>query len=303
MSALHPVVAVTGSSGAGTTTVKTAFEHIFRRLGLTAAVIEGDSFHKYDRAEMREAVKAAEAAGTHISHFGPEANLLKDLQGLFETYGRTGSGRRRFYIHDEVEGAKWEQEAGTFTPWQELPAASDLLFYEGLHGAMVTEDVDIAAHADLKIGVVPVVNLEWIQKIHRDTSHRGYCDRDVTSTILRRMPDYVEYIAPQFSRTDINFQRVPTVDTSNPFVARDIPTPDESFAVIRFSDPKKFNTNFPYLLSMLNGSFMSRRNTIVVPGGKMGLAIEIIVMPILEDMMALRHELARKSKAEATTAA
>jgi len=302
MSALHPVVAVTGSSGAGTSTVKTAFEHIFRRLGLTAAVIEGDSFHKYDRAEMRKAVQDAEAAGTHISHFGPEANLLKDLQGLFETYGRTGAGKRRFYIHDVAEGAKFGQEAGTFTPWEDLPTHTDLLFYEGLHGAMVNEDVDIAAHADLKIGVVPVVNLEWIQKIHRDTSHRGYCDRDVTSTILRRMPDYVAYIAPQFSRTDINFQRVPTVDTSNPFIARDIPTPDESFAVIRFSDPKKFNINFPYLLSMLHGSFMSRRNTIVVPGGKMGLAIEIIVMPILERMMARRLELA-KQKTEAPTAA
>jgi len=291
MSALHPVVAVTGSSGAGTSTVKTAFEHIFRRLEITGAVIEGDSFHRFDRAGMRQAVAQAEAGGGHISHFGPEANLLKDLETLFEEYGRTGSGKRRFYIHDAEEGARWGQEPGTFTPWQELPGDADLLLYEGLHGAMVDGDVDIARHADLKIGVVPIVNLEWIQKIHRDTSHRGYHERDVTSTILRRMPDYVEYIAPQFSRTDINFQRVPTVDTSNPFIARDIPTADESFAVIRFSNPRKFNINFPYLLSMLNGSFMSRRNTIVVPGGKMGLAMEFIVMPILEEMMARRDAL------------
>jgi phosphoribulokinase len=291
MSELHPVVAVTGSSGAGTSTVKTAFEHIFRRLELTAAVIEGDSFHKYDRAAMRRAVQEAEEKGTHISHFGPEANLLKELQQLFHSYGQTGEGQRRFYIHDVEEGQKFGQEPGTFTPWEDVPKDTDLLFYEGLHGAMVNEEVDIAAHADLKIGVVPVVNLEWIQKIHRDTSHRGYCDRDVTHTILRRMPDYVEHITPQFSRTDINFQRVPTVDTSNPFIARDIPTPDESFAVIRFSDPKKFDINFPYLLSMLHGSFMSRRNTIVVPGGKMGLAIEVIVMPILERMMVKRDRL------------
>jgi phosphoribulokinase len=291
MSALHPVVAVTGSSGAGTTTVKTAFEHIFRRLELTAAVIEGDSFHKYDRAAMREAVRQAELSGTQVSHFGPEANLLKELEQLFAHYGRTGRGQRRFYIHDVEEGEKFGQEPGTFTPWEDVPDGTDLLFYEGLHGAMVNPEVDIAAQADLKIGVVPVVNLEWIQKIHRDTSHRGYCDRDVTHTILRRMPDYVEHITPQFSRTDINFQRVPTVDTSNPFIARDVPTPDESFAVIRFSDPKKFDIKFPYLLSMLHGSFMSRRNTIVVPGGKMGLAIEVIVMPILEEMMAKRDRL------------
>ncbi|UCC13469.1 MAG: phosphoribulokinase [Gammaproteobacteria bacterium] len=291
MSALHPVVAVTGSSGAGTSTVKTAFEHIFRRLELTAAVIEGDSFHKYDRAGMRTAVKQAEMAGTHVSHFGPEANLLKDLQQLFDVYGRTGGGQRRFYIHDSEEAEARGQQSGTFTSWEDLPEETDLLFYEGLHGAMANAEVDIAAHADLKIGVVPIVNLEWIQKIHRDTSHRGYCERAVTSTILRRMPDYVEHITPQFSLTDINFQRVPTVDTSNPFIARDIPTPDESFAVIRFSDPKKFNIDFPYLMSMLKGSFMSRRNTIVVPGGKMGLAIEVIVMPILEEMMVKRDEL------------
>ena len=300
MSELHPVVAVTGSSGAGTSTVKTAFEHIFRRLELTAAVIEGDSFHRYDRAAMRRAVQEAEENGTHISHFGPEANLLKELEELFRHYGRSGEGQRRFYIHDVEEGHKFGQEPGTFTPWEDVPRDTDLLFYEGLHGAMANQEVDIANHADLKIGVVPVVNLEWIQKIHRDTSHRGYCDRDVTHTILRRMPDYVEYITPQFSRTDINFQRVPTVDTSNPFIARDIPTPDESFAVIRFSDPKKFDINFPYLLSMLHGSFMSRRNTMVVPGGKMGLAIEVIVMPILEEMMAKRDRL--RTKQSQTTA-
>ena len=274
--------------------MKTAFEHIFRRLELTAAVIEGDSFHRYDRAAMGRAVQEAEEKGTHISHFGPEANLLKELEELFQHYGRTGEGQRRFYIHDVEEGHKFGQEPGTFTPWEDVPKDTDLLFYEGLHGAMVNQEVDIANHADLKIGVVPVVNLEWIQKSHRDTSHRGYCHRDVTHTILRRMPDYVEHITPQFSRTDINFQRVPTVDTSNPFVARDIPTPDESFAVIRFSDPKKFDIDFPYLLSMLYGSFMSRRNTIVVPGGKMGLAIEVIVMPILEEMMTRRDRLRAK---------
>jgi phosphoribulokinase len=290
MSVLHPVVAVTGSSGSGTSTVKTAFEHIFRRLGLTAAIVEGDSFHKYDRAGMREAVRQADLAGRKLSHFGPEANLLEELAQLFENYGQTGRGRCRHYIHDIEEGEARGLEPGEFTPWEDLEEETDLLFYEGLHGAMVTEEVDIARNADLKIGVVPIVNLEWIQKIHRDTSRRGYDERDVTTMILRRMPDYVEYITPQFSRTDINFQRVPTVDTSNPFIARDIPTPDESFAVIRFRDPKRFDIDFPYLLSMLHGSFMSRRNTIVVPGGKMGLAIEVILLPILEEMMARRDE-------------
>ena len=146
----------------------------------------------------------------------------------------------------------------------------------------------LPSNVDMLIGVVPLVNLEWIQKIHRDCAQRGYSAEAVTDTILRRMHDYVHFITPQFSRADINFQRVPTVDTSNPFIARDIPTPDESFVVIRFQDPKKLDIDFPYLLSMLDDSFMSRRNSIVVPGGKMGFAMEIILAPIIERMMKAR---------------
>ena len=285
MSRQHPVVAVTGSSGSGTTTVKTAFEHIFRRLDLTANIIEGDSFHKFNRDEMRRTIADATASGESVSHFGPEANLLCELGGLFKQYGETGTGKRRYYVHNEEEAALHGAPSGTFTEWEDLPADTDMLLYEGLHGAMVTDECDVAQFADLLIGVVPIVNLEWIQKIHRDTRDRGYAETDVTQTILRRMEDYVNHITPQFSRTDINFQRVPTVDTSNPFIARDIPTADESFVVIRFRDPAKFDIDFPYLLAMIRNSFISRRNTIVVPGGKMLLAMELILMPILKHMV------------------
>ncbi|ROR34620.1 phosphoribulokinase [Inmirania thermothiophila] len=289
MSVKHPIIAVTGSSGAGTSTVKVAFEHIFYREGIDAVVIEGDSFHRYDRNEMREKVKEAERKGIPFSHFGPAANILDKLEELFRQYSETGTGQRRYYLHNEEEAAPWGQPPGTFTPWEPIPEGSDLLFYEGLHGGVVTDEVNVAQWVDLLIGVVPVVNLEWIQKIHRDCKSRGYSPEAVTDTILRRMHDYVHYITPQFSRTDINFQRVPTVDTSNPFIARDIPTPDESFVVIRFRDPKKFGIDFPYLLAMLHDSFMSRRNTIVVPGGKMGLAMEIILTPIIHEMMERRR--------------
>jgi len=289
MSRQHPVIAITGSSGAGTTTVKRAFEHIFYRDGFNAAVVEGDSYHRYDRAEMR--VKMTE---DHLSHFGPEANRFDKLEELFETYGKTGGGEKRYYLHSEEEADEHNARLGTdkkpgeFTPWEAIEEGSDLLFYEGLHGLVKTDDHDVSAHVDLGIGVVPIVNLEWIQKIFRDNAERGYSEEAIVDTIMRRMPDYINHITPQFSRTDINFQRVATVDTSNPFIARDIPTPDESMVVIRFRDPAKFNINFPYLLSMLDGSFMSRRNTIVVPGGKMGFAMEIILSPIIEQMMENR---------------
>jgi len=288
MSKKHPIIAVTGSSGAGTSTVKVAFEHIFYREKVKPVIIEGDSFHRYDRFEMREAVAKALEQGHNLSHFGAEANLLRELEDLFRQYGESGTGKRRYYLHSEEEAQPFNQEPGTFTPWEDIAPGTDLLFYEGLHGGVGMDGVNIAQHVDLLIGVVPIVNLEWIQKIHRDTKERGYHASDVTETILRRMYDYVHYITPQFSLTDINFQRVPTVDTSNPFIARDIPTPDESFVVIRFRDPTKFNIDFPYLLSMIHDSFMSRRNSIVVPGGKMGLAMEIIFTPIIDEMIKRR---------------
>lgn len=280
MSARHPIISVTGSSGAGTTTVKHTFEQIFRREGISAAMIEGDSFHRYDRATMREKLAEAEALGNrHLSHFGPGENLFEELEATFKHYGETGTGRTRYYIHDDKEAALHGAPPGTFTEWADMPADTDLLFYEGLHGAVVTDKVNIAQHADLKIGIVPVINLEWIQKIHRDKATRGHTTETVTDTILRRMPDYVHYIVPQFSHTNINVQRVPVVDTSDPFIARWIPTPDESMLVIRFANPR--GIDFPYLLSMVPQSFMSRPNSIVMPGNKLDLAMQLILTPLI----------------------
>jgi phosphoribulokinase len=288
MSRRHPIISVTGSSGAGTTSVMRTFDQIFRREGVNVAYIEGDSFHRYDRVEMKAAITDAHARGDHsFSHFGPEANLFKELEELFRVYGETGTGKFRKYLHDEEEAEPYGQEPGTFTPWEDTLPDSDMLFYEGLHGAIVTETVDVARHADLRIGVVPVINLEWIQKLHRDKAVRRYTSEAVTDTILRRMPDYVNYICRQFSATDVNFQRVPVVDTSNPFVARSIPTVDESMLVIRFRDPH--GIDFPYLLSMLHDSFMSRPNTIVCPGGKMDLAMQLIFTPMILRLVERRN--------------
>ncbi|MCK0196311.1 phosphoribulokinase [Ancylobacter sp. 6x-1] len=291
MSLHHPIISVTGSSGAGTTSVRRIFEQIFRREEVAAAYIEGDAFHRYDRAEMKRVMADEAARGNHhYSHFGPDSNLFEELEETFRAYSATGTGRTRHYIHDDKEAAEFGGKPGTFTEWEQIPTPTDLLFYEGLHGAVVSGNVDVARYADLKIGVVPVINLEWIQKIHRDRSHRGYSTEAVTDTILRRMPDYVNYICPQFTHTDINFQRVPTVDTSNPFIARWIPTADESIVVIRFKSPR--GIDFPYLLSMIEGSWMSRANSIVIPGGKLDIAMQLILTPMILNLVEKKRRAA-----------
>jgi len=287
MSERHPIIAITGSSGAGTSTVMKSFAHIFRREGIRAQVIEGDSFHRYNRYEMRTHMKEAEANGNkHYSHFGPYSNLLEELEALFKGYGESGAGRSRKYIHDAGEAAEHGVEPGNFTEWKDIEPGSDLMFYEGLHGAYADENINVARHVDLLVGVVPVINLEWMQKLHRDKKMRGYSQEAVVDTILRRMPDYVNHIVPQFGATHVNFQRVPTVDTSNPFIARDIPSADESMVIIRFANPK--GIDLPYLLSVLHDSWLTRPNTIICPGGKMGLAMQLIFTPMILRLMDLK---------------
>lgn len=284
MSKKHPIISVTGSSGAGTSTVKTTFDQIFRREGIKAVSIEGDAFHRYDRMAMKAELEKRSVAGdSTFSHFSYDANELGELERVFRDYGETGKGRTRHYVHDAGEAEKYGVDPGKFTDWHDFEDGSDLLFYEGLHGAVVNDEVNLAQHADLKIGVVPVINLEWIQKIHRDKASRGYSTEAVTDTILRRMHAYVHCITPQFTQTDVNFQRVPVVDTSNPFVARWIPTPDESLVVIRFANPR--GIDFPYLTSMIHDSWMTRANSIVIPGGKMDLAMQLIFTPMVHRLV------------------
>ena len=229
------------------------------------------------------AIRKARDQGKHISYFGPEANDFGLLEQTFVDYGRHGKGQSRKYLHTYDEAVPWNQVPGTFTPWQPLPEPTDVLFYEGLHGGVVTPQHDVASHVDLLVGVVPIVNLEWIQKLIRDTSERGHSREAVMDSVVRSMEDYINFITPQFSRTHINFQRVPTVDTSNPFAAKVIPSLDESFVVIHFRNLQ--NIDFPWLLAMLQGSFISHMNTLVVPGGKMGLAMELIMTPLVERLM------------------
>ena len=290
MSERHPIIAVTGSSGAGTSTAGRAFAQIFERLGIRAAQIEGDAFHAFDRVQMQAAIQRARIRGENFSHFGPAANHFDKLEALFQQYAEDGSGMRRRYLHGDEEAAALGQDPGTFTDWEQLPPDTDVLFYEGLHGGVITPRVNVAQHVDLLIGMTPTINLEWIQKIDRDTRERGYKPEDVAKTILRRMPDYVNYVVPQFSRTDVNFQRVPLVDTSNPFHTLQVPTNTESFVVVHFARVYRAPLDIDYLVNSIPGAFMSRENTLVVPGTQMQTAMERVLEPMVQRLMNLRAQ-------------
>lgn len=289
MSVKHPIVAVTGSSGAGTSIAKSAFEYMFKKGGIKAAIIEGDCFHRYDRAEMEMRSKYAEEKGENLTHFGPEGNLFDELESLFREYSEKGTGKRRYYIHNEKEASEHGMPPGSLTEWESIEEDTDIMFYEGLHGGIVTDKVNVAQHVDLLIGETPIINLEWMQKINRDRSIRGYSTEDATKLIMDRMHDYVHYITPQFSRTDINFQRVPTIDTSNPFEMKYIPTNAESFTVIHIRNLEKIEVDFRHLLEMLEGSTMSSPDTIVIPAGKKVFAMQLILTPYLSKLIAQKN--------------
>lgn len=295
MSEKHPIIAITGSSGSGSPILLSAIDKLMLRANAKIAYIDGSGFHRWDRNEFKEKIrldcekqknKFVNPRDDNLSHFSPRANLLSELEQLMKEYAETGTGKHRQYIHCTANDPECQQKAGTFTDWTNIEENADFMVYSGLHGCFKTDDINIAQHPDLKIGLVPVVNLEWIQKIHRDTSERGYSEKDVTNTILRRLYDYVHYVTPQFSHTDINFQRVPYVDTSNPFIAREVPTIDESMMVIRIRSLKTMPVDFTSLLSRIQNSFMSRRNTIVVPGAQFALAVELLLGPIFDKMLA-----------------
>ena len=160
--------------------MRKTFENIFRREHIEAALIEGDSFHRYDRDEMRRLIEAYEQMGGQaISHFGPEANLFEELGALFAEYSKRGGGNARLYLHNEERAARYGRKAGTFTPWEKLP--------------------------------------------------------------------------------------------------------EESFVVIRLSDAERLNV--PYLLAMIDDSFVSRPDTIVVPGTRMEYAMQLILTPMIRDLV------------------
>lgn len=309
MSQHHPIIAVTGSSGSGLSTIRHAFKFIFRRLNIQPAIVHGDGFRRYTDRQFAALLDEARGSGRRLSWFGPECNHFQELETFFKTYGECGNGIYRQYAHTAEHGEELGVQPGEFTDWKPLAPGSDLLFYEGQHGGVVAntwtrrkvdsrhfpaeidrrtgnKGIDVAQHVDLLIGVTPAINLEWIQKIHREHEKNTCTPEESVETILRRMDDYNHYIVPQFGLADINIQRMPLVDTSDPFIARDVPIADESICVIHFRDRERHD--FPDLLMRIPGAHMSRPTTMAIPASKLRLALEVICGPILAQFMESR---------------
>ncbi|WP_319380599.1 phosphoribulokinase [Thiomicrorhabdus sp.] len=305
MSVEHPIVTVTGSSGAGTSFVKRAVEKIFARENLNVAIVEGDSYHKYSRVEMREKVAESKAnGGPVLTHFSEQANLFNELEALFKEYKEGATGKRRYYIHSEEEATEHNARLGTnlspgeFTPWEPIPEGTDVLFYEGLHGMVKRMDHgpeegmhNVAQYVDLGIGVAPSINIEWMQKIYRDTSERPYSVQQVREVILERMPDYIETLVPQFHRTHINFHRVPLIDTSDPFstMSDDAPmgpAPEDSLIIchVRHQD-----INLEEIKEQIPDAFLQNDETLVCNGSYMVQAMDLMMTPIIQNLIAKKR--------------
>ena len=306
MSVEHPIVSVTGSSGAGTSFVKRAVETIFERENLKVAIIEGDSFHKYSRVEMRAKVAESKAnGGSVLTHFAEAANEFNKLEELFASYKETATGKKRYYIHSDEEADEHNARLGTdlvpgeFTPWEEIEADTDIMFYEGLHGMVKRKDHgpkegmhDVSQYVDLGIGVAPVVNIEWMQKIYRDTSERPYSVTQVRDTIMERMDDYMETIVPQFHRTHVNFQRVPLVDTSDPFSTQTEtapmgPAPEDSLIITHVRHDE---VDLSTIVGKIEGAWLQNEHTMICSGTQMVMAMDIIMTPIIQNLIAKKRK-------------
>jgi len=308
MSEQHPVIAVTGASGAGTTVVQQAFKEIFFRQKINAAYLQGDGFLRYTESETKDFMAKMLAEGKNLSCYGPELNDFSKLQHCFSGYSQNGRCDMRYKVTAENQHL-YDAAAGEFTEWQQSPNETDCLFYEGMHGGVVAETwtrrksenteavtkdrrsarsngVNAAQYVDLLIGVVPAINLEWIQRIHHDRINYKQSAEQVTVNILEQLQDYIHFIVPQFSITDINFQRMPVVDTSNPFDLQAIPTEKESIVVISFKDPSKYNIS--EYLQRIEGAFVSKRHSLVIPGGQLQHALDIICAPLIENLIQNR---------------
>lgn len=292
------VVVVIGFFGVGISIVKCVFEYIFVREGIIFVVVEGDSYYCYEWMFMKQVMVDVLVKGENFFYFGFEVNFFDKFEELFCIYGEIGVGQKCYYFYSVEEVVEYNVcfgvnfELGQFMFWEDIFLGIDVLFYEGFYGGVKGEGYDVVVLVDLLVGVVLIINFEWIQKIYCDNVECGYFVEVIVDMILCWMFDYINYICLQFSQIDINFQRVFIVDIFNLFICWNILILDESFVIIYFCKGvcEKWGIDFGYLLSMIYDFFMFSFISIVVNGGKMGFVMELIFILIIYCMIEEKNK-------------
>ena len=167
MSAKHPVIAVTGFSGAGTTTTGVAFRKIFQQLNIRAAELEATASTLHPAGNGRGDPQGARS-GRDISYFGPGPTTSACCSRALSSTAKRHRPFAQVPAHLRRSGA-YNPGAGHLHPVGATAGADRRAVLRGAARRCGREHHDVASHVDLLVGVVPIVNLEWIQKLIRDT--------------------------------------------------------------------------------------------------------------------------------------
>ncbi len=173
MSVRHPIIAVTGSSGAGTTTVMKTFDHIFRREQHQGP---GDRGRFVSRLQPgRDARARARGGHGQGSDHQPFRTGVEPVGRARRHDGSLRRHRRRqgAPLHPRRRGSASSSsgEPGTFTTGSRCRRTATCSSTKGCMAATRTARWMSREKVDLLVGVVPIINLEWIQKLHRDQQH------------------------------------------------------------------------------------------------------------------------------------
>ncbi len=191
---------------------------------------------------MDMAIRKARDAGRHII-FSPEANDFSLLEHTLLSTGRRVKASRVNSPHAYDEAVPWESGSRhVYAPGSRFPNRPMCCFMKDCTAASSPPQHDVAR----------VMLIHWLAWRLMSTSSDSETDsrhqraralrEAVMDSVVRSTDDYINYITPQFSRTHINFQRVPTVDTSNPLPQR-VFSLDESFCGDPF--PQSEGIDFP----------------------------------------------------------